>query len=149
MFDIPAKRQTEAAGAPEILDIFGSTLAILLDGSTIPMVFGEEHVPSGFGVPMHVHEDDDELFYILDGELTVDGPVGKTKNQSRRLRKVASRRPARLTQRDRRPGAHARGSDAWRPGLEMLRHFDRAGRAARLAPNDIAAIAAQYGVRFV
>jgi hypothetical protein len=34
-------------------------------------------------------------------------------------------------------------------GLEMFRHFDRAGRAARLQPEDIVGIAAQYGVRFV
>ena len=32
--------------------------------------------------------------------------------------------------------------------LEMFRHFDRAGRAAPLAPEDIVAIATQYGVTF-
>jgi hypothetical protein len=31
----------------------------------------------------------------------------------------------------------------------MFRHFDRAGKTARLAPEAIVAIAGQYGVRFV
>ncbi len=79
MSHIPAKPQTEAIGAKEILDIFGSTLFVLSDGSTIPMVFGEERVPAGFGVPMHFHEDDDELFYVLDGELAVVRPEGETR----------------------------------------------------------------------
>jgi len=79
MSHIPAKHQSEAIGAKEILDIFGSTLSVLSDGSTIPMVFGEERVPAGFGVPMHVHEDDDELFYLPDGQLVVVRPKGETK----------------------------------------------------------------------
>jgi hypothetical protein len=34
-------------------------------------------------------------------------------------------------------------------GLEMFRHFGRAGRSGPLAPEDIVGIAAQHGVRFV
>lgn len=48
--------------------------------------------------------------------------------------------------------APARMLVALAPGLrtlQMLRHFDRAGRAARLAPDDRVGIAAQYGMRFV
>ena len=41
------------------------------------MVFGEEQSPGGFAVPMHVHEADDELFYVLDGELAVLSLEGK------------------------------------------------------------------------
>lgn len=149
MSHFQAKRQTEASGAPETLDILGSTLIVFSDGSTIPMVFAEERLPAGFGVPMHVHEDDDELFYVLDGELAVVRPDGEAqigrgdcvklpRGVPHGLRNVAD--------------APARMLVALVPGirtLQMLRHFDRAGRAGRLLPDDIAGIAAQYGVRFV
>lgn len=147
MSHAPATRQTEAAGAPEVLDIFGSTLSVLSDGSTTPMVFGEQNIPSGFGVPMHVHEVDDELFYVLDGELTVLGPEGETRISRGDCVKLPHGVPHGLRNA---ADAPARMLVALTPGVQamkMFRNFDRAGRAARPAPDDIVAIAAEYGVR--
>ena len=149
MSHIPAKHQSEAIGAKEILDIFGSTLSVLSDGSTIPMVFGEERVPAGFGVPMHVHEDDDELFYLPDGQLVVVRPKGETKIGRGDCVKLPRGVPHGLRNA---ADAPARMLVALAPGLrtlQMLRHFDRAGRAGRLAPNDVVGIGSQYGARFV
>ena len=42
------------------------------------MVLGEQFVPPGYGVPPHVHEIDDELFFLLEGELILTGPDGET-----------------------------------------------------------------------
>ena len=148
MSDFPAKLYTTASRATEILDVFGATLFVLSDSSSVPIVVGEQNVPPGYGVPTHIHESDDELFYILDGELTLvtlDGEVDAGPNACVKLPRGvphgfrnAADRPARmlvaLT-----PGVQ---------GLEMFRHFDRAGRAARLGPEDIVGIAAQYAVRF-
>ncbi len=137
MSHFQAKRQTEAIGAPETLDIFGSTLIVLSDGSTIPMVFGEERLPAGFGVPMHVHEDDDELFYVLDGELAVVRPEGETQISRGDCVKLPRGVPHGLRNA---ADAPARMLVALAPGLrtlQMLRHLDRAGRAGRLAPEDI------------
>lgn len=145
---IPAEFSAVATGSPETLDVFGASLSVLSDGAVLPIVVGEQDVPPGYGVPMHIHANDAELFYVLDGEIIVSGPGGETvaaKNACVRLPRGlphafrnASAAPARvlvvLT-----PGVQA---------LEMFRHFDRAGRAAPLALKDIVGIAAQYGVTF-
>lgn len=148
MLDRSHKRMSSGPDAGEVLDVFGSPLFVLSDGSSLPFVVGVEDVPPGYGVPAHVHDADDEFFYILEGELTVAGPEGKStagagacvrlpRNVAHGFRN-ASASPARmlvvLT-----PGVQA---------LEMFRHFDRAGRAAPLAPEAVMAIAGQYGVRF-
>ena len=149
MLDIASKPQATAVDAAEALDIFGATLFVFSDGSSVPMAVGEQHVPPGYGVPTHVHEFDDELFYILGGELIMVTPEGEAKAGPGACVSLprgiphgfrnAAEGPARmlvvLT-----PGVQ---------GLEMFRHFDRAGRAAPLTPGNIAGIAGQYGVRFV
>lgn len=38
----------------------------------------EEHVPRGTGPPLHVHPEDDETFYVLEGELTFYLGDGRT-----------------------------------------------------------------------
>lgn len=143
-------RTTSApAVAMEVLDVFGSPLFVLSDGSSLPFVVGEEHVPPGYGVPTHVHNADDEFFYILEGELAVIGPEGERTAGAGACVKLprdiphgfrnATDKPARMLV-ILSPGVQA---------LEMFRHFDRAGRKAQLAPEAIVSIAGQYGVRFV
>jgi len=36
------------------------------------LFLAEFHAPRGHGAPLHVHDDADEMFYILDGQLTVE-----------------------------------------------------------------------------
>ena len=133
---------------PEALNVLDATLSVISDGSAVPAVIVEEHLPTGFAVPNHVH-DNVELFYILEGEITVAGPQGEMKAAAGAVVNLprgvwhgvrnASAAPARVLV-------------VLSPGLqvlEMYRHFDRAGRTAPLAPDAIASIAAQYGVRLV
>ncbi len=149
MFNIPSKSGMSATAAAETLDIFGAALVVLSDGSSVPMAVGEQEVPPGYGVPTHTHEFDDELFYLLEGELIMATPAGEAKagpgacvslprGAPHGFRNAADRRARMLVILT--PGVQ---------GLEMFRHFDRAGRVGALKPQDIAGIAAQYGVRFV
>lgn len=99
-------------------------------------------------VPPHIHADEDEVFFILEGELTLLDEAGE--------RRIGRGATAQLPK----GGLHGFRNDtaapvrfmvALRPGLqglEMFRHFDRAGRAAPggLTPPEIMAICAQYGV---
>jgi mannose-6-phosphate isomerase-like protein (cupin superfamily) len=138
-----------APGGGEDLDIFGVRMIVKSDGGAIPVFLGEHLIPPGFVVPPHSHTHDDEMFYILDGELTLLGASGETK--------VGPGSYVELP----RGGVHGFRNDTDRevrflvicqPGIqagEMFRHFDRAGRATPhgLAPAEIVGICAQYGVR--
>jgi oxalate decarboxylase/phosphoglucose isomerase-like protein (cupin superfamily) len=144
MNNVPER--VEIVSAAPALDVFGAALSVLSDGNAIPLVLGEQAVPPGYGVPQHVHEADDEVFYVLEGELTVSSQDGEKtigagtavtlpRGVPHGFRNEKSL-PARLvvllpdTQ-----------------GLQMFRQFDAAGRHA--APVDVASVAAQYGVRFI
>ena len=149
MLDIRKDTEFVSAVRPEALDILGATLFVLSDGSTVPFVLIEEGVPPGFAVPKHVHDVDDEMFYILEGEISVAGPEGEAKAGPGACVKL----PRGVWHGVRNvSGAPARMLVVLSPGLqalEMFRHFDRAGRAGPLAPEGTVGIAAQYGVRFV
>jgi mannose-6-phosphate isomerase-like protein (cupin superfamily) len=134
----------------EVLDVFGGRLSVLCDGSTTPMMLGRQIAPPGYGVPLHVHEFDDEMFLILEGELTVFGEAGETR--------VGPGTTVELP----RGIVHGFRNDTatqavlmvmalpGRYALEMFRHFDRAGKGSTpLQPSEIPGIAGQYGVRFV
>jgi mannose-6-phosphate isomerase-like protein (cupin superfamily) len=38
-------------------------------GGAISLV--EQHIPTGFASPWHIHQDEDESFFVIDGEVTV------------------------------------------------------------------------------
>jgi quercetin dioxygenase-like cupin family protein len=61
------------------LDVFGAISFVLSDGAAVPIVVIEQSVPPGFAVPNHVHDVDDEISYILEGEIIVGGPRGEPK----------------------------------------------------------------------
>ena len=106
-------------------------------------------MPAGYGVPTHIHDADDEFFYILEGELTVVGPEGEQTAGAGACVKLPRDIPHGFRNATDKP---ARMLVIFSPGvqaLEMFRHFDREGRKARLAPEAIVTIAGQYGVRFV
>ena len=114
----------------------------VLAGGAFGLVIGQQLVPSGYGVPTHIYDADDELCVILGGEITVAGLSGD--------------RPARAGSSVMLPRAIAYKfrSDGPQPApmlalllprgqaLEMFRYLDRAGRqASRLAPAEIAVLA--------
>ena len=138
------------ADAVETLDVFGAALTVLSDTTNLPLMLGQHTVPPGFGVPMHVHDYDDEVFLMLDGELTVVCGAGESKAGPGTVVELPRGIPHSFRNDS---GAVARLYVMALPGqhaLEMFRHFDRAGQGGKaLAPQDIPAIAGQYGVRFV
>ncbi len=46
------------------------------DASRTAVFLAEHTVPPGYAVPPHSHDHEDEVFYILDGELTLVGAQG-------------------------------------------------------------------------
>lgn len=103
----------------------------------------------GYAVPLHVHEDDDEAFYLLEGELTLMSSDGETKAGPGAYVHLprgaahgfanASGKPARIL---------VVGSAGGR--LEALfRGFDAAAKLAPLAPAQIGEICAAHGVNML
>jgi len=133
----------------EVLDVFGARLVVKTDPATLGFLLAEHSVPPGYVVPPHVHAEDDEAFFMLEGKLTLLGgssEVGLCTGGTAHL--PAGVRHGFRNDTD----APARFLLAVAPGiqaLEMFRHFDRAGGAmpGGLTPPQIVAICEQYGVR--
>lgn len=60
-------------GAGDHLWFFGGLATIKADGDGTAgrVMVIEQRVPRGGGSPLHVHHNEDEWFYVLDGELTI------------------------------------------------------------------------------
>jgi mannose-6-phosphate isomerase-like protein (cupin superfamily) len=79
MHDVTKRNRAIPVTNATTLDVFGALLSALSDGNKVLILVGEQTVPPGYGVPKHLHADDHELFYVLEGELIVSGPRGETK----------------------------------------------------------------------
>ena len=57
----------------ETFSLMSGASAIRISGETTGGAFGlvEQLLPQGMATPLHVHPNDDETFYVLEGELTV------------------------------------------------------------------------------
>ncbi len=129
----------------ETLDVLGAPMIVRRDEG---LFFAEHPIPPGYFVPPHRHAEDDEMLYVVVGTLTLIDEAGERQAGAG---SVVAFAPGRLH------GFRNDTDDTVRllviatPGVqaaEMFRHFDRAARIAPLAPPDVAAIAAEYGVRF-
>ncbi len=72
----PTAIQIVGPAGGETVTVLGSPVRILTAGDPSQMFFADHPVPVGHVVPLHVHCEQDELFYILDGELTLDSLAG-------------------------------------------------------------------------
>jgi len=63
-------------GAGEFVNVLGAPILIKSTGRSDQLFFADHPTPPGYGVPMHVHEDEDELFYVLEGEITLEHAGG-------------------------------------------------------------------------
>lgn len=65
------------------LNVLGDNMTVKLTGADTngAFIMVEQDNPPGTGIPMHVHENEDELFKILEGEMefTVDGKTSLLK----------------------------------------------------------------------
>jgi uncharacterized cupin superfamily protein len=129
----------------EILDVLGVPMTVKRTGG----LFVAEHpVPPGHFVPPHRHEADDEMLYVVEGELTLIDEAGE---HTARAGTCASFARGELHGFRNDTKATAKLLAIAQPGVqaaEMFRHFDRAARKGPLQLADIEAIAAEYGVRF-
>ncbi|MBI0534625.1 cupin domain-containing protein [Roseomonas sp. KE2513] len=138
----------QAPGEGEALDVFGAKMVVKAEPGSHGLFLGEHLTPPGFFVPPHVHGEDTEVFYILEGELTVfDGVAERRHGPGTTVTLPAGSRHAFRND----TAGLVRFLVMATPGvqsLEMFRHFDRAGRAAPggLTPPEIGAICGQYGV---
>jgi quercetin dioxygenase-like cupin family protein len=64
------------SNAGETVCVLGAPIVIKSGGRRDQLFFADHPVPPGYGVPMHVHAAEDELFYILEGEITLDSAEG-------------------------------------------------------------------------
>ena len=69
-------RVISPATAPK-LNIYGAALSVLSSSNGAPVVIGEQTVPPGYGVPLHLHASDGESFYVLEGEFTLVSAGGE------------------------------------------------------------------------
>jgi mannose-6-phosphate isomerase-like protein (cupin superfamily) len=150
MLDEITRATVRRSEAGEVLDVFGAPIILRSDPARDGVFIAEHPVPPGYMVPPHIHADDDEFFYLLEGRLTLLGPDGETHAEPGDL-VTLPRGSLHGFRND--TGETVRFLVICRPGVqaaEMFRHFDRAGRASAdgLTPADIVAIAGQYGVSF-
>lgn len=144
MLDTVTGIRLVGAECGEVLDVLGASMVVKADPARDGMFMGDHVVPPGYFVPPHIHDIEDELFHILDGELTLLTDAGE--RQARPGETV-------VLPRGHRHGFRNDSATPVRllvmvtPGLqaaEMFRHMDR---AKPTTPDAIVALCAAYGVR--
>ncbi len=60
------------------LNVLGAAIRVKSSGASDQLFYADHPVPVGYQVPLHVHLDEDELFYILEGELTLLSREGES-----------------------------------------------------------------------
>jgi Cupin domain len=63
----------------ETLDVLGAPMTIKSDGREMAAFVADHPIPSGYFVPQHRHEADDEMLLVVEGELTLLGEAGESK----------------------------------------------------------------------
>ncbi len=109
----------------------------------------EQEMPPGYGVPLHRHDAEDEAFYVLEGEIVLEGDGGTRRagpgsfayfpRGSRHAFRNESGKPARTLV-------------ICTPGERLercFRDFEAVGRRGGLSPVSIMAIAGAHGVEIV
>ena len=129
----------------ETLDVLGAPMIVKRE---MGLFLAEHPIPPGYFMPPHRHADDEEMLYVVEGELTLIDETGE--------RQAAAGSCVHFE----RGHLHGFRNDSGgtvklmviaKPGVqaaEMFRHFDRAAKARPLAPPEVVAIAAEYGVSF-
>jgi mannose-6-phosphate isomerase-like protein (cupin superfamily) len=129
----------------ETLDVLGAPMIVKRE---MGLFLAEHPIPPGYFVPPHRHADDDEMLYVMEGELTLIAEAGESRAASGSCLHFA---PGNLHGFRNDTDGMVRLLVIAQPGVqaaEMFRHFDRAAKAGPLGPADVAAIAGEYGVSF-
>jgi mannose-6-phosphate isomerase-like protein (cupin superfamily) len=67
-----------APGSGEIVDVLGAKIQLKCAGDPRRMFLADHAVPPGYAVPMHIHDEEDEAFYVLEGRVTFSLVEGET-----------------------------------------------------------------------
>ncbi len=129
----------------ETLDVLGAPMIVKRE---VGLFLAEHPIPPGYFVPPHRHADDEEMLYVMEGELTLIAEAGESRAGAGSCLHFA---PGHLHGFRNDSGVPVKLLVIAQPGVqaaEMFRHFDRAAKAGPLAPPDVMAIAAEYGVQF-
>ncbi len=140
------------SGRQEILDVLGAPTIVKSDPTVVRVLVAERTFPPGHNSPIHSHETDDEIVYVLEGEITIIDE-GKEQQAGPGTCVTLPRGHARAYRNS--SEVAAKGLIISQPGLqavELFRNLDRASRASRsagrpLSDNEIDQIAGQYGVQ--
>ena len=147
MLDLVSGIHVVAAEGGEALNVLGAAMVVKADPARDGMFLGDHVVPPGYFVPPHVHDNEDEFFFVLDGAVTLMTDAGE---------RIAGKGETVVLPRGLRHGFRNDGAGPLHmlvmvtPGIqaaELFRHLDRAGRAGGLTPAMVGGICAQYGVR--
>ena len=58
------------------LNVLGAPMLVKNAGAAGAFFVADHPMPPGYGVPPHVHDGDDEAFFVVEGELTLDTDDG-------------------------------------------------------------------------
>lgn len=108
----------------------------------------EVTAPPGHGAPAHVHEEDTEAFYILDGELTVESEGRTATLRAGDMCLLPAGREHAFRNESARD---VRFLAVVTPGVDAFAFFteiDRAGAAGGLTPDGVMAIGTAHGLAF-
>ncbi len=130
----------------EQLNILGTSMVVKLNAEDV--FVAENIVPPGCGAPLHVHDGEDEIFSILEGELTLVSEAGEAKARQgdtvwlprgvpHGFRNATEQTVRALVFAN--PGARI---------AEMFHRLDRACSDGPVVLERIGAICAEHGVRF-
>jgi quercetin dioxygenase-like cupin family protein len=141
--------QVAAPGAGAVVHVLGADLVVKSSGDPRHFFVADHPMPAGYFVPLHAHDDEDEAFFVLEGEITLvsrDGEsVAGPGTYIHLPRGVphgyvnASSAPARILV-IASPGGKLEG---------LFRGLDAAARVAPLVPAQVGAICASHGVRML
>lgn len=139
-----------APGSGDRWNIVGERLTVKLRGAQTGNAYAvlEQETPAGGSVPRHVHRREDEGFYVLEGQYefrvgndTIRAEAGAYLFAPRGIPHAlrnAGNGPARLLVTISPPGFE-----------EFFEEVDRATRTGPMPPEQLAALARNYGVEFL
>lgn len=62
--------------AGQTLNVLGTPMLVKNAGAAGPFFVADQRMPAGHAVPPHVHDHDDEAFFVIEGDLTLDTDEG-------------------------------------------------------------------------
>src|SRR5262249_16343472 len=73
---IPVLSQLKEMDMTETRDVLGAPMPVQRDADLFP---AEQPIPPGYFVPPHRHADDEEMLYVIEGELTLIDETGESR----------------------------------------------------------------------